>query len=142
MKTDTLKAKKLTEDAGYTCVLCKNEKIYKSRESGIKPLLMFYENKEDLHSFCAADKTVGRAAAFIYIALGADEVYADVMSEGAHELLLKNGTGAFYGTLTKQIINRAGTGMCPLEEACLNARTSEEAIFAIKEKIGVLNKNK
>lgn len=142
MKTDTLKAKKLTEDAGYTCVLCKNEKIYKSRENGIKPLLMFYENKEDLHSFCAADKTVGRAAAFIYIAFGIDEIYADVMSEGAYELLLKNGIGAFYGTLTKQIINRAGTGMCPMEEACLNARTSEEAIFVIKEKIGALNKNK
>lgn len=142
MKTDTLKAKKLTEDAGYTCVLCKNEKIYKSRENGIKPLLMFYENKEDLHSFCAADKIVGRAAAFIYIALGIGEVYAEVMSEGAYELLLKNGIGAFYGTLTKQIINRAGTGMCPMEEACLNARTSEEAIFAIKEKIGALNKNK
>lgn len=142
MKTDTLKAKKLTEDAGYTCVLCKNEKIYKSRESGIKPLLMFYENKEDLHSFCAADKTVGRAAAFIYIAFGIDEIYAEVMSEGAYELLLKNGIGAFYGTLTKQIINRAGTGMCPMEEICLNARTSEEAIFAIKEKIGALNKNK
>ncbi len=94
MKTDTLKAKKLTEDAGYTCVLCKNEKIYKSRESGIKPLLMFYENKEDLHSFCAADKTVGRAAAFIYIAFGIDEIYADVMSEGAYELLLNDGIGA------------------------------------------------
>lgn len=142
MKTDTLKAKKLTEDAGYTCVLCKNEKIFKSREKGVKPLLDFYESKEVPHSFCAADKTVGRAAAFIYIALGADEVYADVMSEGAYELLLKNGTGAFYGTLTKQIINRAGTGMCPMEEICLNARTSEEAIFAIKEKIGALNKNK
>ena len=109
MKTDTLKAKKLTEDAGYTSVLCKNAKLYKSRESGIKPLLMFYENKEDLHSFCAADKTVGRAAAFIYIAFGIDEIYADVMSEGAYELLLKNGIGAFYGTLTKQIINRAGS---------------------------------
>lgn len=139
MKTDTLKAKKLTEDAGYTCVLCKNEKIYKSRESGIKPLLMFYENKEDLHSFCAADKTVGRAAAFIYIAFGIDEIYADVMSEGAYELLLKNGIGAFYGTLTKQIINQAGTGICHMEKACLNAKNSAQAILAIKEKMRLLN---
>lgn len=142
MKDETLKAKKIMEDAGCTCVLCKNEKIYKSRENGIKPLLMFYENEEDLHSFCAADKIVGRAAAFIYIALGIDEIYSEVMSEGAYELLLKNGIGAFYGTLTKQIINRAGTGMCPMEEACLNAQNSKEAIFAIKEKLGLLNKNK
>lgn len=142
MRTETLKAKKIMEDAGYTCVLCKDEKIYTSKDRGVKPLLGLYDNKDDLSDFCAADKVVGRAAAFIYIALGVKEVYASVMSEGAHELLLKNGTEAYCGTLTKQIINRLGTGMCPMEEACLGANSSEKAVLAIKEKIGALNKNK
>ena len=129
------------EDAGYTCVLCKDEKIYTSKDSGVKPLLDFYDSKENLRNFCAADKVVGRAAAFIYIALGVKEVYASVMSEGARDLLLRNGIKAYCGTLAKQITNRLGTGMCPMEAACLDAENSKDAICFIKEKIGAL-KNK
>lgn len=138
MKAETIKAKNIMKDAGYTCVLCKNDKVYKSKECGIKPLLSFYESKKNFSRFCAADKIVGRAAAFIYAALGADEVWAEVMSKDAYELLLKNNIGAYYEVLTEKIINRSSTGLCPMEEACQGSENSEEAIAAIKEKIKLL----
>ena len=73
MKTDinvqTLKAKKLLEKNGYTCVLIKDEKEIFSFERGVKPLLNFIDKGEDFYGFFVADKVVGKAAAFLYVLL-------------------------------------------------------------------------
>lgn len=53
------KAKELLIKNNYTCVLCKDDEIFCSRECGIKPLVYFYETKNIFHGFSAADKTVG-----------------------------------------------------------------------------------
>lgn len=139
---------------GYTCVLFKKsfnqsqnkicEEIYTSSENGLKPLLEFInkmrEQKIDLNGFSAADKIVGRAAAFLYKILGIKEIYAEVMSESASKLLDEFGITHSAKTIVKKIINRQKTGQCPMETAVENSKNPEEAEIAIRKKIAEMNK--
>ena len=71
--------------------------------------------------------------------LGVKEVWAAVMSEAAAEVLRLHGIAASQGKLVPNIINRAGTGICPFEEAVLNIQTPEEALIAIRAKMKEMN---
>lgn len=133
MRQKTAEAKKLLEENGYGCVLIsEDEKIF-SFERGIKPLLKLEEQDKDFGKFVAADKIVGRAAAFIYLKLGVMEVFAQVLSEGAKKLFEENGVKVYFDTLTPRIINRNGDGICPMEKAVENSVGSDDAISKIKE---------
>lgn len=125
----------------YTCVLCKDELIYTSTERGVKPLLDFLESDVDFSGFSAADKTVGNAAAYLYVILGVKDVYANVMSESAEKTLSENGIVNQCEIITEHIRNRAGTGFCPMEEAVKNAKAPEDALILIKARLNKL-KNK
>lgn len=135
MKSNINKAVELLEESSYTCVLCKDDMVYTSTERGVKPLLEWYNSGTNVEGFSAADKVVGNAAAFLYVLLGVDEVYAPVMSEIAKQTLTSNGIKVQCKLLVNQIINRAGTGRCPMEEAVDGIIEPEEALAAIKVKL-------
>lgn len=141
MKNDTKTAQQLLKQAGYTCVLCCKGNLYTSRERGVKPLLEYIDSGIDFSGFCAADKVVGKAAAFLYVLLGVKEVYADVMSEAAAEVLADNDIKAFWSNLTKAIQNRLNTGPCPMEAAVCTIHDAEEALRAVRYKLSEM-KNK
>ena len=82
-----------------------------------------------------ADKIVGRAAAFLYVKLGAAGVYAPVMSRGAKELLAEYNIPAEADELTENIRNRQNTGLCPMECAVSSCGSPEAAYAAILEAI-------
>ena len=113
MKTDTIKAKKILEAEELTLVVIKDKTVYKSVERGVVPLLDFIDKNVELDGFCVADKVVGAGAAFLYILLGVDEIYAKVISARAEELLKSNGISVTFGMLVNEIRNRAGNGRCP-----------------------------
>ncbi len=119
----------------YTCVLCKADEIHTSTERGVKPLLDWLDSGIDLKGFSVADKVVGKAAAFLYVLLGVREVYAPVMSESAIYTLSRNGIFPQCDVSVKSIINRAGTGNCPMEEAVMDIIDPKEAINNIKIKL-------
>ncbi len=129
------KAIELLDEGSYTCVLCKDDVVYTSTERGVKPLLQWYNGGFSMGGFSAADKIVGNAAAFLYVLLGVEEVYAPVMSEAAKQTLISNGIKVQCKLLVKEIINRAGTGRCPMEEAVDGIIEPEEALAAIKYKL-------
>lgn len=133
-------AKKQLQEGGYTCVLCKDGKTATSTFRGVKPLLSWLENPALGKGFCAADKVVGKATAFLYILLGAKAVHAHVMSESALQVLKNGKISASYDTLVPYIVNRKGDGMCPMEAATQNARTPEEALTAVKKALAELDK--
>ncbi len=135
------KAIGLLEESSYTCVLCKEDMIYTSIERGVKPLLEWYNSGTNVEGFSAADKVVGNAVAFLYVLLGVDEVFAPVMSEAAKHTLTSNGIKVQRKLLVPQIINRAGTGRCPMEEAVDGILDPEEALVAIKLKLKSLVSN-
>jgi hypothetical protein len=129
------KAIELLHSGQYTCVLCKGEKTYTSTENGIKPLLGWLDSGLNLQGFSAADRVAGKAAAFLYVRLGVKEVYADVMSEAAAAVFAEYDIEAKAGTSVKNIINRAGTGNCPMEEAVKDVDEPGSAERVLREKL-------
>lgn len=73
-----------------------------------------------------ADKVVGKGAASIMVLSGVREVYADVISAPALEMLQEAGIETTYGRLVPYIVNREGTGMCPLEKRCMECTSPVE----------------
>lgn len=142
MNSDIEKAKLLLKSESYTCVLCLEDKVYTSTERGVKPLLAWIDSGMDMKGFSAADKVVGKAAAFLYVILEVKAVYADVISESAEKVLTENGIAVEYGLLTEAIRNRAGTGFCPMETAVKSISEPSAALEAIRRKIKELNNAK
>lgn len=137
---DVEKASALFRSGGFTCVLCKGETVYTSRETGISPMLDFIGNDTDLNGFSAADRIVGKAAAMLFGLAGISEVYADVMSQSAAAFLTEKGIPFSYGTLTNRIINRKGDGVCPMEQTVADISDVNEAYIAIRNKREALRK--
>lgn len=135
MKTDTQKALALLNSQNFTCVVCRGDALHTATERGVKPLLNWLDSGLDLHGFCAADKVVGRATAFLYCLLGVSEVYAHVMSRPAADVLADHGISVETARLVDGIINRKGTGPCPFEEAVMNISDTGEALTAIRAKL-------
>lgn len=140
MNNNTITAKDLFYKEGCTCVICKGMDIYKSHESGVNPLLDVIDKKLDFKKACAADKVVGRAAAFLYIIIGIEELYAEVISERACAILKEHGVKVYYSECIKQIMNRQNTGICPMEDAVLNISESFAAETAIRQRREELKK--
>ena len=134
----TLKAKKILEEKGYTCVFISEEKEFFSTERGVKPLLDFIDKKQDFSQFFVADKVIGKAASFLYVLLKVKEIFAFVISIPAIEILEKHGIKVFYNTKVERIENRKKDGFCPMEESVLNCNCPKEGYFLIKEKLKTL----
>ena len=105
------KARNLLESGNYTCVVCKEDTVYTTSQRGVAPLLNWLEEGTDLRGFSAADRVVGRGAAFLYCLLGVREVYARVMSRPAAEVLHSYGIPAEADTFVEGIINCDRSGL-------------------------------
>lgn len=130
---DLQTARELLERQGYTCVLCKEDRIYTSRHRGVKPLMDLLD--EDLQGFSAADKVVGKATALLYCLLGIERIYAAVISQAALEVLRAHDIQVTWGQLVDRIINREGTGPCPMETATAAICEPKDAPAAIAKKL-------
>lgn len=143
MEKDVKKALSLLESEGYRCVLCRGDEVITLRERGVAPLLLLLDSCRDVSEFCAADKVVGRAAAFLYVLLGTKRVHALVMSEAASEVFERFDITYSYGELVPKILNRAGDGFCPMESAVLDVSEPKEAYRRVKETLSrMMEKNK
>ena len=138
MENDFKKAKEEFFKGKYTLVLCKNEDIIASDLTGIRPLIKLIDDKKECKGYSAADKIVGRAAAFLYTLLEIKNLYGEVMSKGAIEILKKVGINYEYKTLTDFIENRQKNGICPMDDAVKNINDAKQACEAIRNKIKLL----
>ena len=114
-------------DGGYTCVVLVDGVEYTSCDRGVKPLIAFLQMQRSFLGAVAADKCIGVGAAHLYVLLGVRAVWANVISEPAIEVLQQNGIEVSYEQCVPHIINRKGDGVCPIESAVANAKTSKEA---------------
>lgn len=133
--TDLENARNLLTSGNYTCAVCRGDVSYTTSHRGVRPLLDWLDSGTDLKNASAADRVVGRGAAFLYCLLGVKEVHARVMSRPAQEVLTAHGITALADTFVEGIINRKGTGPCPFEEAVMNIATPQEALAAIRKKM-------
>ena len=124
-------ARSILEKTNCTCVFCKGTTVLTDTRRGVRPLLDLLENKIDLHDYAAADKVVGKAAAFLYCLLGVKTLYAAVISKPALSVLEQHGIAITYSTLVPSIQNRAQNGPCPMEHAVWEIDDPKEALAAI-----------
>ncbi|WP_394264301.1 DUF1893 domain-containing protein [Anaerococcus octavius] len=120
----------------YSIVLVKeNEIVNTSRKNGLLPILDLYNNdKSILESAIVADKVIGKAAALILKEANIKELYAELISENAIELLDKTNIKYKYNKKVREIRNRDNTDICPMEELALESNNADELIEKIKEK--------
>lgn len=134
--TDNMKkAVSMLEKQALTFAAVMGDEMITSLDRGVKPLLELIDEGRTLEGYSAADKVVGAAAAYLYVLLGVKELFANVISRKALEVLEKYGIAAEYGTLSESIINRSGTGFCPMETAVTNAVSPDDALSRIKDKL-------
>ena len=86
-----------------------------------------------------ADKIVGRAAAFIIIAMGIREVYAEVISEPAKKLLENNQISVTAETVVPEILNADKTDVYPLDKAVEGIENAADALMTIELAIVRMN---
>lgn len=141
MYSDREQARQILQQGGHTCVLCYKEEIYTDDRRGVRPLLDFLDQDRDWRSFCAADKVVGKAAAFLYQLMGIRALYAHVVSEPAAKVLQDAGIALSYDTLVPAIRNRTDTGFCPMETAVWDLSDPKDAIPVLKSTLEKLAKN-
>jgi len=104
--------------------------------SGVKPLVRAISADRELFAGAfAADKTVGRAAALLFVYAGVSEVYGAVMSEPAAEALAEYGVKFSYGRFVPNILDRTGAGVCPMEKFASRCAAPQAAWALFSERL-------
>ncbi len=107
----------LQGDKTLGCVACCGGTTLTGTGRGVRPLLAWLAEGKRLDGFSASDRIVGKAAAMLYITLGAVAVHGCIMSEAGLEMLQAHRVAVAYDELVPMIYNRANTGMCPIEQS-------------------------
>ena len=128
-------AKYILEDRNASVVFCRGEQMIILDGKGIKPLLELMKKQIALSEYSVADKIVGKAAALLFIKMKVSSVYGSVMSEKARDIFLHYNIPFFYKTLTKEIINRRGDDICPIEKAVENVNDPEKAYVILTDTV-------
>ncbi|MCF2679340.1 DUF1893 domain-containing protein [Faecalicatena contorta] len=127
----------LLQRENATCVVLWEERDgnpYISEEKGIRPLMELLAKGETFEKAYIADKVIGKAAAFLAVYGGAAAVYAKIISSAAKEVFKEAGIKCEYEKEVPYIINRAGTGRCPMESAVWDEKDPAAAYEILKEK--------
>ena len=104
----------LLDDNGYSCVV-RNRGITTSyTQHGVRDLLVLQDG-DRLTGAVIADKTIGRAAAWLLVAGNVREVYTHTVCTPAREILENAGIVLHADNEIPYIVNKQGDGQCPLD---------------------------
>ena len=128
--------------SGHTLCLVKDGNCLYSEKHGIAPMMHFIAAGTNLAGYSAADLIVGKAAALLFVKCGVKAVFAKTLSEAGERVFQAHAIPYEYQTLAPNIINRAGTDICPMEKALLGTDDVEEAYLILKAKLQAMQSNK
>ena len=124
----------MLHSAKCSCVIYSHGRITRCHERGVADLLRLLKSAGRLlDGAVVADKVIGKGAAALMILGGVKEAYADVISAPALDLLTAASVATSYGQCVPGIINRAGTGSCPVETLCAPCATAAECLPLIEQ---------
>ncbi len=127
---------------GHSICLCRDGDCITDDGRGIAPMIKLLSEGRNLSGYSAADLIVGKAAAMLFVKAGIREVYGEVMSAAGKDYLEKHGIPYSYGVLTKQIVNRAGDGICPMEKAVAEIDDTDEGYIALQNRLAHIQANR
>lgn len=122
----------LLHEGGHSLVVANGEVCTFNGRGVIDLYHLMEEDSGFLSGASVADKVVGKAAAALMALAKVKEVYADVVSQPALDLLSRTDVKISYGISVPHIINRTATGWCPLEIRCSECTTPEDCYRQIK----------
>lgn len=120
-------------EGGFTLVMANGDDVRTFRRRGVADLVgLLDDDPAFLRGALAADKVVGKGAAALMAKGGIRALHTDVLSRPALELLRSEGISAECDRLVPHIVNRAGTGWCPVERLCHGLTSVDEMVAAIR----------
>ena len=127
-------------DGKSNCIIVKGEEIFKFSLPGVKTLMtLLKEDPSLLKDSIVFDKIVGKGAAALMILGGVAEIYAELISEHAINLLETTGIKFSYKERVPFIENNTKTGLCPIEKLSV---TSDEPNVIYKKILDFLSSMK
>lgn len=120
-------------DASFVYVT--EEAVLTSEYKGIRRLLTLVNEQTVLAEGFVADRIVGKAAALLMVLQGAKNVYAETIDKPALAVFRTHGVNVLFRKLVPIIINRAGDGICPMENAVLAVDDPREAFTVLSETV-------
>lgn len=128
------------EDKNYAFIASNG---YYSYDSGIKPVISkLNENIRYFDGLTVADKIVGKASAMLLTLSGVKKVYAKILSKWGRDIFEKYNIEYECEKLVPVIINRYGTGMCPMEVTVKDIEDLNDAYDALNRKVEELKNEK
>ena len=125
---------------GHSICLCRSGRIFTDDGRGISPMIRFIDENKDLCGYSVADVIVGKAAAILFVKAGISAVHGKVMSESGKAYLESHSIPCTYDILTKRIINRHGTDICPMEKTVAEIDDAETGYIALKSRLNEIKK--
>lgn len=123
----------LLESGRHSLAIVNNGTTYVFDGRGVADLFSIYkETPGVLFGASLADKVVGKGAAALMVLGGVVDVYALVISEPALRFLQDAGVDVRFDKPVAMIINRSGTGPCPVESLCRECSTPQECLPMIE----------
>ncbi len=137
MTSENLVQATIRSGAATLCAADGEVLVYHESGRGISPLLtaIEYEHSHMHAPLDWGDKLVGRAASLLLILVKPRSVFAATMSTGAADVLRTAGIPFTYDILTPDIVNREGTGPCPMETAVSGVDDPLEALQTLKRTV-------
>ncbi len=114
---------------GYSCVIANGDEVRTFTRRGVMDLYMLLTcDVGFLRGAWVADKVVGKGAAALMVLGGVARLHADVLSDDAARVLSSAGVDFSCARSVQYIINRDGTGRCPVETLCAGTDAPEEML--------------
>ena len=109
--------------------------VYQLTGRGIGELLLAVEKERVVGhgSLDWGDKLVGRAAALLFTLVRPQSVFALTMSAGAQDVLRAAGIPFTSDAVILDVLNRTGTGPCPMEAAVSGVDEPLAALETLKQ---------
>jgi len=134
-------ARSLLEKEKWNIVIVKGGQVlFSSRERGVAPLFQAVQNIEkSLHNAAVADHIVGLAVAMLCLHARIAAVYAGIASQGALDMLKRQGVTVISKNAVPYIANYDGTDLCPFEKLAKNSKDPAHLFSTLETMFGGVN---
>jgi len=131
---DTDLARSLLEEDEWNLVIVKKGQVlFGSKDRGIAPFFQAVRNiGKGLHNAAVADRVVGLAVAMLCVHARVGSVYAGTVSQGASDMLEKEGIAVDGKSTVPHIFNRDGTDLCPFEKLAQSCQKPSQLLAALE----------